>query len=743
MTGTKSAVAALVALFLVTAASYSLVVPPFETPDEIFHYSFARHLAAGNPLPVQSPVATGPWEHEGSQPPLFYALAGLTTSTVDQSDFDSLSVRNPRANLGNPSYPGNKNFALYSAQSRPLQGANLAVHLGRWLNVLLGAATVLCTFILARQAFPRDSFTQIMATGLVALNPQFLFISASFSNDPLISALSSLALVAVARWQAPVPTWRAAGLGLVLGLAALSKLQGLGLPLLVGATCAVQFFPSGKLACRPDWRALKAGLRYVSLAFIVAAGVAGWWYARNLYLYGDLFGTSNLLNISGLRGMDVTWGEFVGLHMSFWGLYGWFSILLPEWTYRVFAGLSVIGAIGAVTIIVVIKNKRPGTHAATAAVLWATLMVVMMVAWVFRAHAAQGRLLFPAVSALALLMAAGLRFLLSVAPSFLRWLVGATLLAFLLACSLYALTDLLPAAYSLDRQAVDRIPAEARPVGKVYGDDVELVAVLAPSGRFSVGDEVPVTLYLRALQAQDRDHHLVLKLLDDRRRQLGNITTHPGWGTWPLSLWKPGEVYADTYRILVEEPAVQDSPLLADLYLGFLEEGSEKRLPVQGGDPSVESNLIGEVEIDATVQCPQEMRGAPVRFGGAVVLNGFQFAEELSGPLRELPVILCFRASAPVDKDLKAFVHLVGPNGEFIAGYDQPPAEGRFPTSRWRAGDASLGTWPVKPPAPLSDGVNLQVWAGLYGPDGVRLPAASDSLETSHDRVLLGTVTVK
>lgn len=275
MTGTKWAVAALLAIFLVTAVSYSLVVPPFETPDEIYHYSFARHLAAGNPLPVQSPVATGPWEHEGSQPPLFYALAGLLTSTVDQSDFDSLSVRNPRANLGNPSYPGNKNFALYSAQSRPLQGANLAVHLGRWLNVLLGAVTVLCTFILARQAFPRDGFTQIMATGLVALNPQFLFISASFSNDPLISALSSLALVAVARWQAPVSAWRAAGLGLVLGLAALSKLQGLGLPLLVGATCAVQIFPSGKLAFRPHWRALKAGLRHVSLAFIVAAGAAG------------------------------------------------------------------------------------------------------------------------------------------------------------------------------------------------------------------------------------------------------------------------------------------------------------------------------------------------------------------------------------------------------------------------------------------------------------------------------------
>jgi len=743
MTGTKSAVAALVALFLVTAASYSLIVPPFETPDEIYHYSFARHLAAGNPLPVQSPVAMGPWEHEGSQPPLYYALAALITSTVDQSDYNSLSVRNPRANLGNPSYPGNKNFALYSAQTRPLQGANLAVHIGRWLNVLLGAVTVLCTFVLARQAFPLDSFAQIVATGLVALNPQFLFISASFSNDPLISALSALTLVAVGRWQAPVSSWRLAGLGLVLGLAALSKLQGLGLLILVSATYAGRFITSGKFACRPSRCSLKVGLQRITLVFIVFASVAGWWYGRNLHLYGDLFGTSNLLNINGLRGMDVTWGEFVGLHMSFWGLYGWFSILLPGWTYQVFAGLSVIGAIGAVTIIIGMRRKRPGSHAATAAVLWATLMVVMMVAWIFRAQAAQGRLLFPAISTFAVLMAAGLRSMLSAAPSFLRYLVGTVLLAFLLACSLYALTVLLPSAYSLDRQAVDRIPAEARPVGKVYGDDVELVAVLAPSRRFSVGEEVPVTLYFRALQAQDRDHQLVLKLLDNRRRQLGNITAHPGWGTWPLSLWKPGKVYADSYRILVEEPTVQGSPLLAGLYLAFVEEGSEKRLPVQGGDLSVESNLIGEVEIDAMVQCPQEFRGAPVSFGGTIFLGGFQFPEEPSEPLPELPVMLCFRASDQENNDLKAFVHLVGPDGEFIAGYDQPLAEGRFPTSRWRAGDASLGTWPVKLPAHLSDGVNLYVWAGIYGPDGVRLPVTSDGLETSLDRVLLGTVRVK
>ena len=196
-------------------------------------------------LPVQGPDKNGPWEQEGSQPSLFYGLAALVTSAVDRSDFDTVSVRTPRSNLGDPSYPGNKNFALYSALSRPMQGVNLAVHLGRWLNVLLGAVTVLCTFTLAKQSFPSDRLAQILASGLVALNPQFLFISASFSNDSLVTALSSLTLVMLSRIGQPdsrhlVGLGQLVVLGLLLGLAALSKLQGLGLLILAGLVFMVR-----------------------------------------------------------------------------------------------------------------------------------------------------------------------------------------------------------------------------------------------------------------------------------------------------------------------------------------------------------------------------------------------------------------------------------------------------------------------------------------------------------------------
>ena len=139
----------IILIFLCFGFAYSMVVPPFETPDEPFHYGFARHIAQGNWLPVQSAVETGPWAQEGSQAPLYYLLTGWLTRGIDQSDFASVAVRNPRANIGDPLDPGNKNFMLYSGSQPALVGSNLALHVGRWFSLLLGAVTLGCVYLTA------------------------------------------------------------------------------------------------------------------------------------------------------------------------------------------------------------------------------------------------------------------------------------------------------------------------------------------------------------------------------------------------------------------------------------------------------------------------------------------------------------------------------------------------------------------------------------------------------------------
>lgn len=190
-------VLAILGLFLGIGLWYSLATPPFETPDELYHYAFVRHLASDNGLPVQNPAVEEVWSHEGSQAPLYYLVAGWLTSAIDQNDFHQLNILNPRANIGDPLFPGNKNFMLYSAAAPPLQGSNLALHIARWLSLALGGLTLWLIYQIARLAL--NDYAQsyyswpfvLLPLLWVATIPQFTFISAACSNDSMVIATST------------------------------------------------------------------------------------------------------------------------------------------------------------------------------------------------------------------------------------------------------------------------------------------------------------------------------------------------------------------------------------------------------------------------------------------------------------------------------------------------------------------------------------------------------------------------
>lgn len=658
----KGLVGFLLVGFFVTGLTYSLVVPPFETPDEIYHYAFARHLAAGNGLPVQGPERTGPWEQEGSQPPLYYGLVALANAGIDQGGLDSFAEENPRANLGDPHQPGNKNFMLFSAQRRPLIGVNLALHVGRWISLVLGTMTVFFTYLLARCAFPGDTWSRLLATALVATIPQFTFISASLSNDNMITVVSAATLVSLAALggrttRVGILWWEWVGLGLLLSLGALSKLQGLGLILLAAYTFT--------LYARRDnaWGSLIQGAIWVAGVVLI---VAGWWYIRNLVLYGDPFGTTNLLSVTGQRVEPLTlsglYGELRGLQMSFWGLFGWFSILLPSWTYTLFEMLTALAASGAVIVcvrslrasLVSVAPREQIVNAVGISWVWALISLSLLAYWISVAQGSQGRLLFPAISALVVIAVLGLRFWAGLLPRVVRVAVGSLVPLGLWSCSLYALVVLLPDSYGLDGSAnvVNELPPDATPVGKVYGEGVELVAARLPDSDAFAGDAVPVTLYFRASQIQEKDHELFVHLLDADGLQIGNLTTHPGWGTRPLTLWQPGELYEDSYQI----PLLRSSPTVARMYVGFIDPAStalesEGLVPVAGGGPRIESRVIWTHY--------RQLEPLAVRYDGGISLVGaavgqgeVQFAttEEIIMP-RDRSMWVALQWQDPVDSE--------------------------------------------------------------------------------------------
>ena len=739
---------------------YSVAVPAFETPDEIYHYAFARHLAQGNPLPVQSDEATGPWQQEGSQAPLYYLLNGLLTAIVDQSDFDEIAVFNPRANMGNPLFPGNKNRMLYSGPARPLQGANLALHLGRWFSLILGGITLWLVYRTAKLAFPRGSPLPLMAVVLIATMPQFLFVSASFTNDNMVVTASAAVVFWLARLLTlsrtrPIRLWEWVILGVLLGIAALSKLQGLGLFVLAGGAGLATAWQ------RRSWRTLFVAALGVAIPALL---IAGWWYWRNYTLYGDWTGVKHLVSINGLRqkplDLDDFWLEFRGLRFSFWGLFGWFNILLPSWFYVIMDLLTVLSLAGAVAGSVAAWRRLRGewlrrseTQVRLLLLAWIGLSAALLLYWMIRATGSQGRLIFPALGAIAIWFVIGLDFWFArLAPPW-RGFAGGAVPALLLAISLYGVTVSIPAAYAAP-PPVSEIPPNAQPVGIKFGDTepITLMAVDTPVRRYHPGENVPVTLYLSAANAISDDYELFVQLLDEQGTVLGNITSHPGWGRNPTSLWQPDAIYADDYLVPISAPIDPRSPLLARLYVGFIDPDTQPDLnhPVTARDAEGTeiTPLLADIPIIPRTSpelAEYGLQPLEIEFGNAIELSGAGMPPSVTAG-KALTATLAWIASGTPDADYTAFLHLLDSEGRFVAGHDSAPANGRFPTRYWQEGDRIVGELGLEVPDDLAPG-DYEVWAGLYAAESQgqeRLPVTRAGDRTvQNDMVNIGIVSVE
>jgi 4-amino-4-deoxy-L-arabinose transferase-like glycosyltransferase len=750
----RYALAWIIVVFAAIGFWYSMAVPAYETPDELYHYPFVRHLAQGNPLPVQDAETTGPWNQEGSQAPLYYWIVGRLTAGIDQSDFEQLAITNPRSNMGDPLYPGNKNRMLYSAAPQPLVGSNLALHIARWFSLFLGVVTLWAVAQTARLVMPAP--LALLPALILAVIPQFIFISASCSNDSLVIATSALVLWWLVRLLAaadrrPVHLGEWIILGVMLGVAALSKLQGLGLWLLaagVGLGIAYR---------RRDWRVPLVAALPVALPALL---IAGWWYWRNFTLYGDWTGLSHLMTLNGRRNepleWDAWWLEFRGLRYSFWGLFGWFNILLPEWLYRVMDGVSAAALLGLVAAPFLPRERSipAAWHTGRGLLLaWALLSFALVIYWVSQATGSQGRLFFPAIGAVIILLVIGLEMGLRYLPAIAQRLAWGALVALLLGASLYTGAVLFPQSYAGPR-ALDALPAGVQPLDVTFtsagGEQITLLGVEKAAGRYFAGDFVPVTLYLTAALPLRHDYELFVQLLDETQSEIGNVTTHPGWGRHPTTLWRAGAIYADTYYVQVRKRIDPVSPLLARIYMGFIDPRDAQLPPLTATNAAgVEiTPFVGEVVLLPWSK-PEvsgiELTPVQIRFGEAIGLVGLHRAQSVAAG-ETLTVTLLWEAKGSPALDYTAFVHLLDSSGAWIAGHDRAPGGARYPTRVWAAGDQILGEMAVQLPVELSPG-EYSVWLGVYesASAGVaRLPLAeSDGRTVSHDMIEIGSIMVR
>ncbi len=729
----------ILAAYVLLAAAFSVATPIFEAPDELQHVYVIKHLVETRTLPVLQPGAgedEALYGQEAGQPPLYYALGAMLVAGVDMGQ--PPPERNPHANVGNPMQPGNKNIVVHTpAEAWPWRGLLLAVHLLRFFSILLGAGTVFFAWKIADGLFPGQEALALAAAAFVAFLPQFLFISAAVTNDNLIIFLATFVFWLVLYWFGPrlqrAPEWpEALLLGMFLGFAALSKLSGLYLWAIVALTYLAHAW------FQKDWGdSLASGV----LTFFAAVVIAAPWFWRNWLLYGDPTALGPFLAVVGHRTTPVhPRTEFQGLRISLVGLFGWFNIPLPEWVYRVWDGFLAVSAIGFLQGVWRRRFRlRPLRNHAFLFLLaaWLGVILLALIRWTTLTPGTQGRLLFPALVSLSILLMLGWR----------EWLPGKSWwLALpptaLLALSLFSVAWVIPTAYRYpDLISAEAIPPEARRVPITYDGRIQLLGAQAEPTTVYPGEDFDLTLFWRRVDLMPYNASLFIHVLARGFDEVAQVNSYPGWGNAPTRTWPPNKVLVDRYRLHVPGGLETPTRLVVDVGLYQFETGERYEGLLPGG----EVPPLGILTLRAIPAYPPELpipSPTDFRAGDLIQLAGYDLP---SGPYRPgdtLPLTLYWRALNPVPEDYQVFVHLVDARGEQVAGFDKAPRDGWWPTTLWEPGHLFADDYPLILPLELPPG-EYEIRAGLYRlGDLTRLPLSGKPGAVVDGAAVLTKITV-
>ena len=584
------------ALFVFISTIYSILVPSWEAPDEPAHFQYVMHLRQTWALPVQKNGGIETAHH----PPLFYALATLLTAPVDVGDTTGKFHLNRRF-IWNQKGGNDINAHQQStADTFPYEGIALALHLVRWLSVLCSAVTVLLTFALTKTLFPTRRSIAVLATTLVAFNPQFLFISAAAMNDSLVvmAATGSLwQMLRAARKPFAARQWF--GVGLWLSVAVLSKINGVALIPLAGGVllaCAIRDRADGPRPWAGAWNTVWRGGLAMALPLIV---FTGWWFGRNVWLYGDVLGNAVWMQ---RYPQAIRTGTLLLLPLfreqlrSFWGVFGWMTVAAPPWFHFAVQGLMLASVVGLfVYAVKVIKNRATtsryevfGVGFCVATVLYQQLIMVQQnMVWT---TATQGRYLFPIIAPGMILTALGLR---SLVPGRAAMPVLGGLAAMCAIVALYMPIEVIAPNYTLQKTLPKwSLWNTPNPMRCNFGHQLGLRGYKVERASHQA---LHLRLYWVALQQPPFDYssfaHLYRSTDAAGADMLAQQDQAPGTNLqYPPSAWSKGDIVLDERLIQLKQPLPAGS---YRIQLGVYDARTGDRLPAfDSGNPIGDSVQI-------------------------------------------------------------------------------------------------------------------------------------------------------
>ena len=412
----------LAAAFLLFA-TWSLVVPINEAPDEPAHWQYARYLHDHWRLPHYAPGF-----EEANSPPLAYALfAPLAVEDGGPEMFVGYRLDGARFNPVSPRLFINTgdDYGRYWPQ-----------RLARLLAAAISVGTVF--FVWRAGLAAGGPAAGLLAALIVALLPMFAFRAGHVSNDALVACCAAAATWGLVRLLREPFSWRVAWwTSAAVALAYLSKISAIAL---------VPPFALALILADPPapWRARTWRLSALALAAALVAP----WSIRNVVLYGDPFASEAMRHAVAhiITDRSLFSGYFVGdfprmLTKSFIGVFGWLNVLMPPLAYRPYVAFFALG-LGSAALACWRRRLDWRLAAVLGLTVLAALGIVVRINLQFTQP--QGRYLLPGLPAFAVLVALGLR---ALPPALLRFTSPPMVAGALLAGNLYALGVIVWPAY--------------------------------------------------------------------------------------------------------------------------------------------------------------------------------------------------------------------------------------------------------------------------------------------------------
>ncbi|MGB0383591.1 MAG: glycosyltransferase family 39 protein [Ardenticatenaceae bacterium] len=702
-------------IFVLFVLCYHSLIPFFEGPDSGAHFRYIEYLHNTPQRPPLTSESAGISHQLVQQPPLYYALAAILNANRELSEALSQEIANPYYLLNL------SRRATVSAPVAPAPAALVPLRIAVLVSMVGGLLTVVGTWLLVREWLPDEPLLAAAAAVVVGWNPQFLFSSATITNDTWASATVVLTLWGAVR---AMPRNQAASrwlwVGVSAGLAMLAKYSGLLVLILLALLLVAHVRRVGWASCG-------------RIVFAIAAGVmliAGFWYGGNLLQWGTPLPMGHIRELlPGLArervlSLDDLWFQVQTLSLlhSYWGAFGYGVLADPQY-YQILYIFTFGGTVGLLLLLPRGYNSNSSPESRTRlllalfALLWFAAFFVSLLNWMrLMNYSDQGRLLFPAAPAIAILLLLGWQAWL---PQRWQAFVPAVIPLFFLG---FAISQLSTLANAYRIPPVEKPPLVVnRPMIVDFDGGMTLLGINLPAGAAAVGGgKVPITLYFQARHEIPGFYTLFLHLNDEENHGYASYDGVPAQGRHPTRQWMPNAIFADSYLLDVAE--VSEDKLLT-LTMGFYDYSTLGRQAVldENGQPVDNRAVLAQIrlhkaplEADGATSVPSSEQAPVATWENGMILRSFEVQMEEGAPLA---VQVEWETDQIIHTSYTVFVQLLDHEGKLLSQIDQQPQANMFPTDTWRPGDLIEDSYRFDQPSPEWQRLII----GFYDQSGKRL----------------------